>query len=40
MIQQIIIYILFACAIGYLVFKFFIPKKKKKSGDKNCDNCN
>jgi len=36
--QQALVYILLALAVGYLVVKFIIPRKKKKSG-KHCDNC-
>ncbi|MBX3163773.1 MAG: FeoB-associated Cys-rich membrane protein [Bacteroidetes bacterium] len=35
MTQQIIVYLLLACALAYLGFKFLKPKKK----DKNCENC-
>ena len=38
MIQELIVYLFFAAAIGYLAFRFFIKKKKKKGG-KDCDNC-
>ena len=40
MTQQIITYILLGAALIYLGFKFFAPKKKKKSGGKDCDTCN
>lgn len=39
MLQQIIIYVLLAAALFYLGFKFLVPKKRKGSGNKDCDNC-
>ena len=40
MTQQIITYLILASAIAFLVYKFFIPKKKKSTGSKDCDKCN
>jgi flagellar biogenesis protein FliO len=34
--QQIIIYILLIIAVGFLVKKFFLPKKSKKDCGKDC----
>jgi hypothetical protein len=39
MAQEIIVYALLGTALIYLVFKFLVPRKKKKSGGENCDNC-
>jgi hypothetical protein len=36
-VQLIIAILLLATAIGYLIFRFAIPKKKKAHG--SCDNC-
>lgn len=37
MAEQLIIYLLLAGAVFYLGVKFLV--KKKKHGDKDCDNC-
>lgn len=39
MVQQVIIYFLLVAALGYLGFKYLVPKKKKNSGGKECDKC-
>ncbi len=36
MIQTIITYCLLAAALSYLVFKYFLPKKKRDCGDGDC----
>lgn len=43
-LQQLLVYIIVALAVGYLVWKFLLPKSMlfgKKKGSKSCgqDNC-
>lgn len=39
MTQTIATYILLSLALVFLVYKFFIPKKKKGETGKDCDKC-
>lgn len=36
MLQRYLVYVLVLGAVGFLIYKYFIPKKKKNGSDKNC----